>query len=70
MVILVSRSMLLRSRNPVEPFVLPMALTFQVHDLCELTFLAVSQLLLGETLPTMNLMVQFTLTNDLDRSRL
>ena len=36
--ILASRSMFLRSRNPTVPFVLSMILTFQGHDLCKSHF--------------------------------
>ena len=33
---------------------LPMTLTFQSYDLCEITFLAISQLSMGKMLPTFN----------------
>ena len=47
--ILVSRSMFLRSRNPIVPFIF----TFDL-DLCKITFLAISQFLMGKTLPNFN----------------
>ena len=49
--ILESRSMFLRSRNLMVPFILPMTLPLQGHDLCEITFWATSQLLMGNTWP-------------------
>ena len=33
---------------------LPMTLTFQGHDLCKITFWAISQILIGNMLPDFN----------------
>ena len=54
MTILVSRTMFLRSRNPMVPFICPMTLTFQGHDLWIITFLDIFQFLMGKTLPNFN----------------
>ena len=51
MTILASRSMSLRSRHPVVPFVLTYDLD-QGHDLPEIIFWAISPLVLGKTLKT------------------
>ena len=50
MMILVSGSMVLRSRNLMVPFILPYDL-----DLCKITFfIALSQFQMGKTLPNFN----------------
>ena len=54
MKILVPRSMFWRSRNAMVPFILPVILTFQGHDLCKITFFAISPFLMGKTLPNFN----------------
>ena len=73
MTILVSRSMLLRLRILMVPFILPYYL-----DLCKITFLDISQFLMGKTLPKFHTRVAWVkafklmlsvLTYDLDLSR-
>ena len=54
MMILASRYMFLRSRNPMVPFVLTYDLTFQGYDLCEITFWVISQLLMCKMFLTFN----------------
>ena len=51
MMILASRTMFLRSKNPMVLFVLTYDLDFQGYDLSEIFFGVLSQLLLDKILP-------------------
>ena len=55
MIILASRYMFFKVKESDGAICFePMALTFQGHDLCEITFWAMSQLLMGKMLPNFN----------------